>query len=76
MEGNNDKTDKNVDHEEGNDDKVYKVIEEYIWTIVLLWANVSLVGVNGDVENSAIINIKLGPIFSKFHRFFISFNYF
>ena len=52
LESHNNETNKNVNHEECNDDKVDKIEKENIWTVVLLWTNVSLVGVNGDVQNS------------------------
>ena len=46
LEGNNNKTNEDVDHEEGDDDQVDKVEKENIRTVVLLGTDVRFVGVN------------------------------
>ena len=53
MEGDNNETNEDVDHEEGDDDKVDKIKEEDVWTVILFGTDVRLIGVYGDVENSA-----------------------
>ena len=54
LEGNDDKTYENVDHEEGNDNQVDKVEEEDALPVVLLGAHVSLVRVDGNVQDTEI----------------------
>ena len=54
LEGNDDKTDENIDHEEGNDNQVDKVEEEDALPVVLLRAHVRLVRVNGNVQDTEI----------------------
>ena len=51
LEGDNNETNEDVDHEECEDDDVDKVEEEHVRPIVLYRSTVSCVGVNGDVEN-------------------------
>ena len=52
LEGDNDETHKDVDHEEGDDDEIDEVEEEDPRPVVLLGPNVGLVGVDGDVQDS------------------------
>lgn len=52
LEGDDNETNEDVDHEEGDDDQVDKVEEEDVWTVVLLGANVCFVGVDGDIQDS------------------------
>ena len=54
LEGNNNKTNEDVDHEEGDDDQVDKVEKENIRTVVLLGTDVRFVGVNGDIQDAEI----------------------
>ena len=49
----NDKTNKDVNHEECDDDDVDEVEYGNIWTVVVLWTNVWGVGVNRNIQNSA-----------------------
>jgi len=49
LEGDNDETHEDVDHEEGDDDQVDEVEEEHAGPVVLLGPDVRLVGVNGHV---------------------------
>ena len=53
LECDDNKTNKDVDHEESDDDKVDKIKEEDVWTVILFGTDVRLIGVYGDVENSA-----------------------
>ena len=53
LEGNNDKTDKDVDHEEGDNNKVDEIEEEDVRTVILFGTDVCLIWVYGDVQNSA-----------------------
>ena len=53
LEGDDNKTNKDVDHEEGDYDKVDKIKEEDVWTVILFGTDVRLIGVYGDIENSA-----------------------
>ena len=52
LEGDDNETNEDVDHKEGNDDQVDKVEEEDIGTVVLLGSNISFVGVDGDIQDS------------------------
>ena len=52
LEGDDNEADKDVDHEECNDDDVDEVEDGHIWTVVVLGTNIWGVGVNGDVENA------------------------
>ena len=45
LECDDNKTNKDVDHEESDDDKVDKIKEEDVWTVILFGTNVCLVGV-------------------------------
>ena len=54
LEGNDDETHEDVDHEERYDDDVDKVENGNIWTVVMLGTNIRCIGVNGDVENAEI----------------------
>ena len=53
LECDDNKTNKDVDHEEGDYDQVDKIKEEDVWTVILFGTDVRLIGVYGDVENSA-----------------------
>ena len=53
LEGDNNETNKDVDHEKGDNNKVDKIKEEDVWTVILFGPDVCLVGVYGDVEDSA-----------------------
>jgi hypothetical protein len=53
LEGDNDKADEDVDHEEGDDNEIDEVEKEHSRPVVLLRPNVRLVGVNGDVQDPA-----------------------
>jgi hypothetical protein len=55
LEGDNDETDKDVDHEEGDDDEIDEVEEEDPGAVVLLGPDVRLVGVDGDVQDPSYI---------------------
>ena len=57
LEGDNDETDKDVDHEEGDDDEIDEVEEEDPRPVVLLGADVRLVRVNGHIQDPAEITI-------------------
>ena len=52
LEGDNNETNEDVDHEEGDDDQVDKVEEEDVGTVVLLRSYVCFVGVDGDIQDS------------------------
>ena len=54
LEGNDDETHEDVDHEECYDDDVDEVENGNIWTVVMLRTNIRCIGVNGDVENTEI----------------------
>ena len=58
LEGNDDETHEDVDHEERYDDDVDKVENGNIWTVVMLGTNIRCIGVNGDVENTEISTIS------------------
>ena len=58
LEGDNNETNEDVDHEEGDDDQVDKVEEEDIRTVVLLGSNISFVGVDGDIQDSKHRNVR------------------
>ena len=51
LERDNHETDEDVDHEEGEDDDIDEVEHEDNGPIAFLWSHVSLVGVDGNVEN-------------------------
>ena len=51
LEGDNNETNEDVDHEEGDDDQVYKVEKEDMRPVVLYGAQVRCVGVDGNVED-------------------------
>ena len=53
MEGHNHETDKDIDHEEGNNDEIDKVEKEDMRSVVLFGTIVRGVRVDGDVENPA-----------------------
>ena len=54
LEGDNNETNEDVDHEEGDDDQVDKVEKENIRTVVLLGTDVRFVGVDGDIQDAEI----------------------
>ena len=43
LKGDDDETNKDVDHEEGNDDDVDEIENGNIRTVVVFWANINLV---------------------------------
>lgn len=43
LEGDDDETNKDVDHEEGNDDDVDKVEDCYVAAVVVFWTHINLV---------------------------------
>ena len=45
LECDDNKTNKDVDHEEGDNNKVDEIKEEDVWTVILFGTNVCLVGV-------------------------------
>lgn len=51
MKGNNNETNKDVDHEECDDNKVDKVEKEHMGTVILLGSNVCLIWVNGNIQD-------------------------
>ena len=51
MKGNNNETNKYVDHEECDDNKVGKIEKEDMGPVILLGTNVCLVGVNGNIQD-------------------------
>lgn len=51
LEGHDDEANKDVDHEESNDDDVDEIKEGHIGSVIVNRAVVDLVGVDGDVEN-------------------------
>ncbi len=57
LEGDNDKTDEDVDHEEGEDDDVDKVEHKDDGSVVLFWTDVRGIRVDGDVQDPAMGNI-------------------
>ena len=59
LKSDDDKTNKDVDHEEGNDDDVDEVEYGHIWTVVVLGTNVWSIGVNGNIQDSAILFASL-----------------
>ena len=54
LEGDNNETDEDVDHEECDDDDVDEVEHRNDRTVVVQGAAVLLVGIDGDVENAEI----------------------
>ena len=52
LEGDDDETYEDVDHEEGDDDDVDEVEKRDIGTIVVNWTMVDFVGVDGHVEDA------------------------
>ena len=52
LEGNNNKTNKDVDHEEGDDDEIHEIKEKHMWTVVLFRTNICLIRVDGDIQNA------------------------
>lgn len=52
LERDDDKTDKNVNHKESNDDDVYDVIDANQRTVVENWTNTGCCRVNGIVKNA------------------------
>ena len=53
LEGHYDEADEDVDHEEGNDDDVDEVENGNVWTVVVFWTYINLVGVYRDIQNPA-----------------------
>ena len=51
LECDDNKTNKDVDHEEGDYDKVDKIKEEDVWTVILFGTDVCLVRVDGDIQD-------------------------
>ena len=58
LECDDNKTNKDVDHEECNDDKIDEIKEEDVGTVVKLRTDVRLVGVDGDIQNPANLSMK------------------
>ena len=57
LEGNNDKTDKDIDHEEGDNDDVNKVEDGNIWSVVMQRSNILSIGVDGNVKDPETFSI-------------------
>ena len=53
LECDDNKTHKDVDHEEGDNNKVDEIEEEDVRTVILFGTDVCLIWVYGDVQNSA-----------------------
>ena len=49
LEGHDDKTDEDVDHEEGDDDDVNKVEDGHIWPVVMQRSDILSIGVDRNV---------------------------
>lgn len=52
LEGHDNKTYEDVDHEEGNNDDVDDVVDCNHWSVVMHWSHVLCVGVYGDIQQS------------------------
>ena len=46
LEGNNNKTNENIDHEEGNDDDIYEIEAGYNLSMIMNWAMIFLIRVD------------------------------
>jgi hypothetical protein len=57
LEGDDNETDEDVDHEEGDDDDVDEVEDGNDGTVVVQRATVLLVGVDGDVQDAETSNV-------------------
>ncbi len=64
LEGDNDETHEDVDHEEGDDDQVDEVEEEHARPVVLLRSDIRLVGVNGHVQDP----VECGKLYTTQNR--------
>ena len=63
LEGNDDKTNKNVDHKEGNYDDINKIKDCNNGTVAMLGSNIGLVWINGDIQNPKNKTIEITLIF-------------
>ena len=66
LEGHDDEADEDVDHEEGYDDDVDEVEEGDDGPVVVLGADINLVGVDGnvqDTENNQSINQSINQCY-------------
>ena len=52
LEGHDDKTDEDVDHEEGDDNDVDEIEYSHDGSVIVYRSNVLRVGVDGDVEDA------------------------
>lgn len=50
LEGNDNKTYEDVDHEESNNDDVDDVVNRHHGSVIMYWPLVLCVGVNGDIQ--------------------------
>ena len=57
LEGNNDKTNKDIDHEEGDDDDVNKVEDGNIRPVIMQRSNILSIGVDGNVKDPETFSI-------------------
>ena len=57
MESNDDKTNKDIDHEEGDDDDVNKVEDGDIGPVVMQRSDILSIRVDGNVEDSETFSI-------------------
>ena len=53
LEGDDNEADKDVDHEECNDDDVDEVEDGDVWTVIVHWPHIRGFRVYRDVENAA-----------------------
>ena len=57
MESNDDKTNKDIDHEEGDDDDVNKVEDGNIWPVIMQRSDILSIRVDRNVEDSETFSI-------------------
>ena len=57
LESHDDKTHKDIDHEEGNDDDVDKVEDCHIWPVVMKRSDILSIGVDRNVKDPEIFSI-------------------
>lgn len=52
LEGHNNKTYEDIDHEEGNDDDIDDIVNCHHRPVVMYWSHILCVGVYGDIQQS------------------------